>query len=61
MEDIILNGVGGAVGGFGAAFTIPERDVGGAEIGAVVYDDTVGGEELHVHGGDANGWEEEGP
>lgn len=36
------------------AFAVGEREVGGSEVGAVVYEYTVVREELHVHGGDAN-------
>ncbi|CAN6682784.1 unnamed protein product [Malus baccata var. baccata] len=58
--DVVLNGVGSAVNfesgvvGILAAFTIGQGQVGHAKVGAVVDDDAVVVEELHVHGGNAN-------
>ncbi|KAI8002358.1 hypothetical protein LOK49_LG08G00343 [Camellia lanceoleosa] len=66
-DDVVFDGMGSAVGfqndvvGVESAFVVGERDVGGAEVGAVEDYDTVVGEELHVHGSYANVVFEEGP
>lgn len=66
-SDIVFDRMGGAIDfeckivGVVAAFVIGEGNVGGSEISAVKDDNTVGVEELHVHGGDTNVGEEEVP
>lgn len=64
---VVEDGVGGAVSlqggviGVLAALAAWEGDVGGPKVGAVEHDYLVVVEELHVHGGDADGGLQESP